>query len=155
MNPVNSIKVEHDVVKVTVVGAPDRPGIAARLFTSLAREGINVGAISQTSSFQDGFIDISFTICQARLESTVDVCRVVAIRLGADEVEFNPEVARITVSGPGISEEAGIPAAVFGAFAEFGTNIEMIATTDNSVTCIVAEAGADKAAERLREQFAL
>jgi aspartate kinase len=155
LNPVSSVKVEHGIVKVTVLGAPDRPGIAAQLFSSLAREGINVGAISQTSSFRDGFIDISFTIGETKLESAVDVCRVAAIKLGADEVEFNPEVARITVSGTDIAQESGVAATVFGAFADLGANIEMIATTDSSVSCIVRETNADKVAERLRQKFDL
>jgi aspartate kinase len=155
LDAVDSVKVEHEVVKVTVTGAPDRPGIAASLFSSLANEGINVGSISQSSSFQEGFIDISFTIGQTKLESTVDVCRVAAIKIGADEVEFNPDVARITVSGSQICDRTGVAAAVFEVFAELGANIEMIATTENLISCIVREVNADKVANRLRTEFGL
>jgi len=152
LDPISSIKVEHNIVKVTVAGLPDRPGMAARLFSSLAREGINVGLISE-GSVHDGYIDISFTVAHTNLEQTINLCRVAAIKLGADDVNINQQVARVTVAGPGVDQQPGIAAAVFEVFADEQVNIEMIATTENAISCIVREDQAELVAQKLRERF--
>src|SRR5581483_9790698 len=111
--------------KVTVTRVPDRPGIAAALFRSLANEGVNVDMIVQNVSIA-GTTDISFTVPRGMLEVAVDVCRTHVADIGADQVLTDDDIAKVSLIGAGMKTHPGIAATMFEELAGAAINIEMI-----------------------------
>jgi aspartate kinase len=130
--------ITHDTseAKVTVVGVPDRPGIAARLFRALADAAVNVDMIEQNVSIH-GLADISFTIPKADLLVATRVTEEVAAELGAGSVSHDADIARISLVGAGMKTHPGIAATMFETLANNGVNIEMISTSSIRISCVV------------------
>jgi aspartate kinase len=157
-NPVSeglAIKgVVHDlkVAKVVMMGVPDVPGVAGRLFSSLADKGIGAEMILQ-NNMRGGLNDIGFLVKKEFLDGAIDVCRDFSRDIGAQGVSFNTEIARVSIVGAGIANHPDIPSRMFTALAEEGINIDMIASTALAVTCIVASPRAEDAVRALHEHF--
>ena len=157
-NPVSeglAIKgVVHDlkVAKVVMMGVPDVPGVAGRLFSSLADKGIGAEMILQ-NNMRGGLNDIGFLVKKEFLDGAIDVCRDFSRDIGAQGVSFNTEIARVSIVGAGIANHPDIPSRMFTVLAEEGINIDMIASTALTVTCIVASPRAEDAVRALHEHF--
>jgi aspartate kinase len=157
-NPVSeglAIKgVVHDakVAKVVMMGVPDVPGIAGRLFSSLAENGIGAEMIIQ-NNMRGGLNDIGFLVKKEYLDGAIDVCRDFSRDVGAQGVSFNTEIARVSIVGAGIANHPDIPSRMFTALAQEGINIDMIASTALAVTCVVAAPRAEDAVRALHEHF--
>ncbi len=153
-NKVRGLATDRHVAKVTLVGVPDRPGVAHAVFAPLAEAGINVDMIVQNVGHA-GTTDLSFTIPSvdlARAERLLDEIR---RELGAAEVTTDRDVAKVSIVGAGIQNAPGYAARMFGTLAEAGINIEMISTSEIRITCIIAEADVEAAAQALHRAFAL
>ncbi len=148
--------VVHDTseAKVTVTQVPDRPGIAARLFRSLADEHVNVGMIEQNVSI-GGTTDISFTVPKADLDVSLQVCRSHADEIGANEVLADREIANVSLIGAGMKTHPGIAATMFETLADEGINIEMISTSTIRISCVVHSGTVERAVQALHRAFAL
>jgi aspartate kinase len=148
--------VTHDTseAKVTVMGVPDQPGIAGRLFRVLADRGVNVDMIVQNVS-DDGVTDISFTVPHGDLAVALELCHVVAGDLHARLVTADEKVARVSVVGAGMKSDAGVAANVFETLAHEGINIEMISTSAIRVSCVIDEAEVERAVSALHAAFQL
>ncbi len=148
--------VVHDTseAKVTVTQVPDRPGIAARLFRSLADEHVNVGMIEQNVSI-GGTTDISFTVPKADVDVSLQVCRSHADEIGANEVLADREIANVSLIGAGMKTNPGIAATMFETLADEGINIEMISTSTIRISCVVHSATVERAVQALHRAFAL
>jgi aspartate kinase len=148
--------VVHDVseAKVTVTQVPDQPGIAARLFRSLADRRINVDMIVQNTSVQ-GTTDISFTVPKADLASAEEVCRSHAEEIGAAEVTTVGGVAKVSLVGAGMKTNPGVSAQMFEVLAGHGINIEMISTSPIRITCVIGAERVEEAVVALHEAFEL
>jgi aspartate kinase len=148
--------VTHDTseAKVTVMGVPDQPGIAGRLFRTLADRGVNVDMIVQNVS-DDGVTDISFTVPHGDLAVALELCHVVAGDLHARLVTADEKVARVSVVGAGMKSDAGVAANVFETLAHEGINIEMISTSAIRVSCVIDEADVERAVLALHAAFQL
>ena len=146
--------VVHDakVAKVVMMGVPDVPGVAGRLFSSLAESGIGAEMIIQ-NNMRGGLNDIGFLVRKEFLDGTIEVCRNFSKDIGAQGVSFNSEIARVSIVGAGIANHPDIPSRMFNALAEEGINIDMIASTALAVTCVVAKARAEDAVRTLHEHF--
>jgi aspartate kinase len=140
--------------KVTVSGVPDQPGIAARLFRSLADAGINVDVIVQNTSAA-GVTDISFTVPAEDLVATEGLTRSLAEEIGATGVDAEARVGRVSVVGAGMKSHPGVAAKVFETLAEAGINIEMISTSEIRISCIISDEHLDRAVQTLHEAFVL
>lgn len=140
--------------KVTVSDVPDEPGIAARLFRTLADAGINVDVIVQNTS-EDGVTSISFTVPADDLERTLDLGRTLAGDIGAGGVSGQPRVGRVSLIGAGMKSHPGVAARMFEVLADAGINIEMISTSEIRISCIVAEDALDGAVQALHAAFEL
>jgi len=149
---IRSVSVDKDTAKVAVLGVPDRPGIAATLFTGLAREGICVEMILQ-SVMRGQINDIAFLVDKKDIDKAITACRELARQLGAQGVTFDTEIARVSVVGAGISSHAEIPSVVFTVLAEKGVNIEMISASSIAITCVVSSPDAEAAVNALHEEF--
>ena len=153
-NRVRGIAADTNVAKITVLGLVDRPGIAARLFETLADAGVSVDVIVQNASV-DGATDLTFTVKGTDLDRAVEVVGVVARDLGSRGVESADKLAKVSIVGTGMLGAHGYAAKMFRALADIDVNIEMITTSEIRITCIVDEAKVGDAARALHAAFEL
>jgi aspartate kinase len=148
--------VTHDTSesKVTVVGVPDRPGIAARLFRALADEAVNVDMIEQNVSVT-GLADISFTFPKSDMAVAMRVTEAVATELGAARVVSDADIARISLIGAGMKTHPGVAATMFETLAAEGLNIEMISTSPIRISCVVRAGDVERGVRALHSAFEL
>jgi aspartate kinase len=148
--------VPHDTseAKVTLVGVPDQPGIAARTMRLIADEAINVDMIVQNVS-HEGTTDISFTVPKADMGVAEKIVADVAEEIGAGGVTHDETIAKVSVVGSGMRTSPGIAAKVFETMATNGVNIEMISTSTIRITCVVARADMERAVQSLHTAFGL
>ena len=146
--------VVHDlkVAKVVLMGVPDIPGVAGRLFSNLAERGVGAEMIIQ-NNMRGGLNDIGFLIRKENLDSAIDVCRAFSRDVEAQGVSFNTEIARVSIVGAGIANHPDIPSRMFTTLAKEGINIDMISSTALYVTCVVAATRAEDAVRALHEHF--
>jgi aspartate kinase len=140
--------------KVTVHSLPDRPGVAARVFTLLAAAHINVDMIIQNSS-EDGVTDISFTASEDDLPKAEAVLTAEQAALGFDSIETDADMAKVSVVGAGMKTHPGVAAKMFEVLADNGINIEMISTSSIKISCVVRKEHVDRAVRALHETFQL
>ncbi|MDR7868175.1 MAG: aspartate kinase [Sporomusaceae bacterium] len=132
--------VTHDsnVAKVAILGVPDRPGIAYKVFSALAQANIDVDMIVQSIRNADKNInDIVFTIAQPDLPIARQIIDEVGKTIGVLGVVVDENVAKVSVVGAGMYGSPGIAAAMFGALADAGVNIEVISTSEISISCLI------------------
>jgi aspartate kinase len=148
--------VTHDLTeaKVTVVGVPDKPGIAARLFRALANEAVNVDMIEQNVSIH-GVTDISFTMPRADLTAGRRITEALVAEIGATEVIADADIGRISLVGAGMKTHPGVAATMFEALSDEGVNIEMISTSSIRISCVVRGADVERAVRALHDRFEL
>jgi len=148
--------VTHDVTeaKVTIVGVPDRPGIAARLFRTLADEHVNVDMIVQNVS-SAGQTDISFTVPRDDLARTRKVTDTIVEDLDARGVTHDADIGRVSIVGAGMKTNPGIAATMFEVLAAESVNIEMISTSSIRISCVVAERDVERSVRALHQALEL
>jgi aspartate kinase len=140
--------------KITLAGVPDQPGIAGRLFRSLAGRDVNVDMIVQNVS-EAGRTDISFTLPKADLTAGQAVCEELAGDIGAEVVTPDDGIGRVSLVGAGMKSHPGVAATVFETLAANDINIEMISTSAIRISCIVRQSDLDKAVAVLHAAFGL
>lgn len=153
-NKVSGIAHDPDVAKITVVGVPDRPGIAATLFEPLAQAGISVDTIVQNASINK-ITDLTFTVARSDLARSEDIIRQMAPRLGAKEVLSDARLGKVSVVGSGMQNTPGYASRMFRALADQGINIELITTSEIRITCIVSQDRVKDAVQSLHRAFEL
>jgi aspartate kinase len=148
--------VTHDTseAKVTVARVPDRPGIAARLFRTLADRSVNLDMIVQNVS-HDGTTDISFTVPKTDLQTALDACESHRGEFGAAEVVSDSTIGKVSVVGAGMKSHPGVSATMFETLAANDINIEMISTSPIRITCVVRLERVEDAVQCLHEAFDL
>jgi aspartate kinase len=148
--------VTHDTseAKVTIVGVPDRPGVAARVFRPLADAGVNIDMIVQNVS-EHGHATISFTMPKTDIAVAEPILRSTADELGAKGVETDPDIAKVSLIGAGMKSHPGVAADMFDALAENGINLEIISTSSIRVSCVVRAAEVERAVLAVHERFGL
>jgi aspartate kinase len=148
--------VAHDTseAKLTVVGVPDRPGVAAGLFTALADANVNVDMIVQNVS-SDGRTDISFTVPRGEVEQVRELLAPRLGEVGARDLLVDPAVAKVSLVGAGMKTHPGVAARMFSALSAAGVNIQMISTSTIRVSVIVADADVATAVRAVHDEFAL
>ena len=150
---VRGIAHDTDVAKITVLGVPDRPGIAHAIFKPLADAGVSVDVIVQTVNAQ-GLAEISFTVGRADFNRALQVSEAVARELGAS-VESRRNLAKVSIVGTGLQSAPGYAARMFGVLADRQVNIDTITTSDIRITCVVDEASIPEAVRSLHATFEL
>lgn len=149
---VSGIAHDRSEAKVTVNRVPDRPGVAASLFGSLAAAGVNIDMIVQNVS-HDGSTDISFTVPRANLVDAERIAKQVAGEIDADSVDVDAEIAKVSLVGAGMKSHPGVAAKVFETLASAGINIEMISTSTIRISCVVRADEVEAAVQALHEAF--
>ena len=145
-NKVRGIAHDLNVGKVTLVGVPDRPGIAAQVFGPLAEAGISVDVIVQNTG-QHGKTDLSYSVAKGDLSKAEALTRQVASAIGAEAVTAAGDLGKVSIVGSGMQSAPGYAARMFDALYRAGINIEMITTSEIRITCIVA---ADRVLDAVR-----
>ncbi|HEX9015581.1 MAG TPA: aspartate kinase [Chloroflexota bacterium] len=148
--------IAHDlnVGKISLVGVPDRPGLAAAVFQPLAEAGVSVDVIVQNVSVE-GATDLSFTVARADLGKALRIVERVAAEIGARDVKSSDALGKVSVVGAGIQGAPGIAADMFRALYDSGVNIEMISTSEIRITCIIAREKVEETVRRLHAAFEL
>jgi aspartate kinase len=153
-NRVRGIAHEEHVARLSVVGVPDRPGIAAAIFAPLAEADIAADVIVQTAS-HEGITDMSFTVSRADARQAQEIVERVAKEIGARTVLAQNGLAKVSVVGSGIRGQAGVAATMFRTLSGRGINIEMISTSEIRITCIIDAGRVNDAVAALHEAFHL
>ena len=151
---VSAVVHDSSEAKVTLAGVPDKPGIAARVFRTLADADINVDMIVQNVS-DHGVTDISFTVPRDMLAEATDITGAIASDIGAVGVTTDGSIGKISLVGAGMKSNPGVAATMFETLADNGINIEMISTSAIRISCVVDESNIERAAQVLHTAFGL
>ncbi len=153
-NKVRSIAHDLDVAKITVVGIPDRPGIAASIFDPLARANVSIDTIVQNSSVNN-IADLSFTVSRSQLAKALGVVEPIARTIGARQVVSDAKLGKVSIIGTGMQNTPGYAARMFSVLSEQGINIQLITTSEIRITCIIDESRIKDALVALHRAFKL
>ncbi|MBI2851297.1 MAG: aspartate kinase [Chloroflexi bacterium] len=153
-NKVRSIAHDLDVAKITVVGVPDRPGIAAALFEPLAKANISVDTIVQNTSINN-ITDLTFTVAKSQLEKAMTVVEPIAKSIGARECLSDSKLGKVSVIGTGMQNTPGYAARMFRVLSDKRINIQLISTSEIRITCIIEESQVVDAVRALHRAFEL
>lgn len=151
---VSGVALTKDEAKVTICDVPDKPGIAAIIFKDIAKQDINVDMIVQNIS-RIGSTDISFTVPGTELNKTIRVSKEIAKKVGAGDVTFDNDMAKVSIVGIGMRSHSGVAATMFETLAEQGINIEMISTSEIKISCVVKKKHGEPAVKAIHAKFKL
>mgnify|MGYP003394954155 CR=1 FL=1 len=151
---VSAVTLNRNEAKITICDVPDKPGVAAKIFKELADYGISVDMIVQNVSHLRQ-TDISFTISKSEALKAIKLTRKIASHMGAGEVLEDEDIARISIVGVGMKSHSGVAATMFDTLAKNKINIEMISTSDISISCIIKNKFAETAVKALHKKFGL
>ncbi len=151
---VSGITLNKNQAKITLCGVTDKPGVAVKLFKDLAMAGESVDMIVQNVS-HTRLTDISFTIAKGDCAKARKITKMVARKINSSDVLLDEDIARVSIVGVGMKSHHGVAAKMFGIMAENKINIEMISTSDISISCIIKKKFAEIAVKKLHEEFGL
>jgi aspartate kinase len=153
-NKVTGIAHDLNVAKVTVVGVPDRPGIASAIFEPLASANVSIDTIVQNASI-DNITDVSFTVSRGDLDKAMAIVNQVAADIGARECVSDATLGKVSIIGTGMQNTPGYAATMFRTLSEKGINIQLITTSEIRITCILSQDQLKDAVKALHKAFAL
>jgi aspartate kinase len=153
-NKVRGIAHDLDVAKITVVGVPDHPGIAAGIFVPLAEAGISVDTIVQNASVKN-ITDLTFTVARSQLNGAMAVVESIARNIGARQCVSDDKLCKVSIIGSGMQNAPGYAARMFDALSKENINIQLITTSEIRITCIIEEAQVKDAIRALYKAFEL
>ncbi len=140
--------------KITICAVPDQPGIAAKIFTEISKTGVNVDIIVQNIS-HTRHTDISFTVPQKDFSRALKTSKEIAKKIKAGEIISDENIARVSIVGCGMRSHQGIAARMFETLAKNKINIDMISTSEISISCIIEQKEVVKAVNVLHKTFGL
>ncbi len=150
--------VAHDrsEAKITIVGVPDRPGVAAAIFRGLADAAINLDMIVQNvSAAATGRTDISFTLPKTEGQTGVATLKKIQGEVGFESLIYDDQIGKLSLVGAGMRSHPGISATLFGAMSDAGINIEMITTSEIRISILCRESDLDRAVQAAHTAFNL
>jgi len=151
---ISGVTYDKNQAKITIMQVPDRPGIAAKLFTPIGNEGIVVDMIVQNVS-TEGYTDMTFTVPRTDFKKALRITEEVAKELSAKGVTSNNHIAMVSLVGVGMKTHSGIASRMFSALAREGINIIMISTSEIKVSCVIDEKYTELAVRTLHDAFNL
>ncbi|MDE0020190.1 MAG: aspartate kinase [Candidatus Poribacteria bacterium] len=151
---VSGVAVDKNQAKISLIGVPDKPGVAATIFGILGKAGIVIDMIIQNVS-RDGRSDISFTVPRTDLHKTMAASAEICQETGTEEALSDENIAKVSIVGIGMQSHSGVASQMFEALANQNINIQMISTTEIKVSCVIELDRADDAARALHHQYGL
>ena len=151
---ISGITYDRDQAKITVVHVPDKPGVAASLFTPLSEHNISVDMIIQNAS-AEGFTDLTFTVSKKEMKEAQKIVDATAKAVGAKKVEVDDDVAKVSIIGVGMVSHSGVAAKMFKTMSNESINIMMISTSEIKISCIIKRKYTELAVTALHDAFGL
>ena len=149
---IKGVAKDTNVARVSIVGLPDEPGIAFKIFSRVANAHINVDIILQSVG-RDGTKDITFTVAAESAEAAVEALQEYCAVLGAKKLTYDTSVAKVSIVGAGMETHEGVAASMFEALADANINIQMISTSEIKVSVLIDEADADRAVAAVHRAY--
>jgi aspartate kinase len=151
---VRGVALARDEAKITILGVPDHPGVAARICTVMAEGNINIDMIIQNAT-QTGRTDFTFTVLQSDYRDALEAVEKLRKELGAQKVVADQSIAKVSVVGVGMRSHTGVAKTMFQALADAGINIQMISTSEIKISVIINEAEGSRATQVVHDAFKL
>jgi len=152
--PVSGVAFSRNEARISITRVPDRPGIARQFFQPVADANIVVDLIIQNTSI-DGITDLTFTVPKGDLPQTLELINAVAREVGAGEVLSDDSIAKVSIVGVGMRNNAGIASRMFASLADAGINIMMISTSEIKISCVIEDKFTELAVRVLHDAFGL
>ena len=149
---ISGIAKDDGVARVAIIGVPDRPGLAFKVFSKLSAKNVNVDIILQSIG-RNGTKDISFTVSEDHLQATMEVLTPYVEQIGASSVVYDEDVAKVSIVGAGMETHPGVAAMMFEALFESNINIQMISTSEIKISVLIERKDADKAVAAIHNKF--
>jgi len=153
---ISGIAHDKSEAKITIVGVPDRTGVAARIFQAIADADINIDMIVQNvSAAATGLTDISFTLPKAEGADATAILQKLQGEVGYASIQYDDQIGKLSLVGAGMRSHPGVTATFFGALSTAGVNIEMISTSEIRISIICREADIERAVKAAHTAFEL
>ncbi len=152
---VSGITYNKNEARIEVMGLPDVPGVAAKLFKPIADANIVVDMIIQTSSTEKGYADVAFTVPKSDFTKALQIVKETARQLDGKEVKSNEDIAKVSIVGVGMRSHSNVAAQMFSALAKEGINIQMISTSEIKISCVIDSKYTELAVRTLHDAFEL
>jgi len=149
---ISGVAKDKNVVRISLINLADIPGIAFKIFSTLASKKVNVDIILQSIG-RDGLKDISFTVDTANRDLALEVLNENKELIGFEDIMVSEDVCKVSIVGAGMINNPGVAATMFEALAGAGINIQMISTSEIKVSVLIAEADGDRALKAVHEKF--
>ena len=149
---ISGVAKDANIARITVVGVPDEPGVAFRVFNVMSKAKINVDIILQSAG-RDGTNDISFTVARDDADAAKAALEERAEAIGCDHISVDKDVAKVSVVGAGLMNSAGMAVKMFEALAACRINIQMISSSEIKLSAVIAQADADRAVAAIHEKY--
>ncbi len=149
---ISGIAKDNDVARISIIGVPDKPGLAFRIFSKLAAKKVNVDVILQSVG-RDSTKDISFTVPQSMMQDAIHVCNSFVEVNGAMHVVYDENVSKVSIVGAGMETHPGVAATMFESLFDADINIQMISTSEIKISVLIARDDADKAVTAIHNKF--
>ena len=149
---IKGVACDKHVARVKVIGVPDTPGIAFKIFSLIAKAHINVDIILQSIG-RDGTKDISFTVPEADGQAAVDALKSYVEKIGAKDLGFDADVAKVSIVGAGMETHDGVASEMFEALYEADINIRMISTSEIKISVLINKDDCDRAVSAIHHKF--
>ncbi len=149
---ISGVAKDANIARITVVGVPDEPGVAFRVFSVMGKAKINVDIILQSAG-KNGSNDISFTVAEEDAEAAKAALEDAAEAIGCEGIAVDKDVAKVSVVGAGLMNSAGMAVKMFEALAACRINIQMISSSEIKLSAVIAQADADRAVQAVHERY--
>lgn len=150
---VSGVTSDKNQAKITLLGVPDEPGIAAMIFLGLAEANINVDMIIQNVATDGGMTDISFTVPKTDLIKALAACKQLGTQAGIKEILSDENISKVSIVGIGMKSHSGVAATMFKVLSDNRINIKMISTSEIKVSCVIEEKFTELAVRVLHNAF--
>ncbi|MBQ3049107.1 MAG: aspartate kinase [Oscillospiraceae bacterium] len=149
---IKGVTKDSNIARISIIGVQDKPGMAHKIFSSLAAKHINVDIILQSIG-RDGTKDVSFTVSKEEKDNAIAILNDILASLKAKEVVCDENISKVSVVGAGIQSNPGVAARMFEALSDANINIQMIATSEIKISVIIDQNEADRAVSVIYDQF--
>lgn len=149
---ISGVAKDDNIARISIIGVPDKPGLAFKIFSKLSSKGTNVDIILQSIG-RNGTKDISFTVEKDRMEDTIELLKTYTEKLGASSLVADDNVSKVSIVGAGMESHPGVAAEMFEALFSRNVNIQMISTSEIKISVLVHKADSDRAVEAIHAKF--
>ncbi len=149
---ISGVAKDDNIARISIIGVPDRPGLAFKIFSKLASKGINVDIILQSIG-RNGTKDISFTVEKNKMEDTIELLKTYEETWGASGIVSDDNVSKVSIVGAGMETHPGVAAEMFEALFSRNVNIQMISTSEIKISVLINKADSERAVEAIHDKF--